>query len=138
MQFNYAAFERHCREIGKSPSAVAEEAGVAKSQPGKWQRGEAAPSNTSIRKLANYFDIAPDVLLLGDVLGGDSSVNIRDADNSVVVRGSAGAQVVHGAKQTDGLTEQEEEVLRIFRELDMRTKNKALTLLYELEDGATV
>ena len=41
-----------------------------------------------------------------------------------------------GAPARNELTDQESEVLRIFRALDMRLKNTVLTYLYEIEDQA--
>lgn len=133
MQLDYDVFERLCAGVGKAPTTVAEEAGVARTQPGKWRRGEVGASRASVAKIANYFGVSVDSLLQDC---GDTTNTFRDANNSTVIQGSNGVTVNKGQDPVpDELSDQEKEVLRIFRSLDMRAKNKAMSYLFELEDG---
>lgn len=56
----------------------------------------------------------------------------NSGDNVSVISGA----VLAPYTSSSNLTDQEEEMLRIFRTLDMRQKNTAMTYLYNLEDEA--
>ena len=50
----YQNLAEKCVEIGKSPSAVAEELGFHRSEVSRWRRG-AEPRDTTLIKFAKYF-----------------------------------------------------------------------------------
>lgn len=52
----YNNFVRLCNSLGKSPSAVALEIGIAKSTVSRW-RGGSVPNFSTILKLSEYFDV---------------------------------------------------------------------------------
>lgn len=58
----YSSFLELCNKAGKSPSAVAEEAGISSGAPTAWKKG-AVPKKTQRAKLCAYFDVSDDVLL---------------------------------------------------------------------------
>lgn len=135
MKFNYDAYERLCREKGESPSAVAQKAGISKNLPGRWKAGTAKPSNQSIKKLAEHLEVPIKALLLddGNVIGGEII-------GSAIVQGSSGSTIKYnspgrGEDQPESqLTEQEIELLRIFRGMDMKGKIAVLSFAYAEEE----
>lgn len=55
----YSRFLELCNELGISPSAAAEEAGLRKSSVTAWKNGS-SPSDATKLKLATYFRVSPD------------------------------------------------------------------------------
>lgn len=58
----YSSFLRLCQETGKTPSKVAEEAGISSGAPTAWKKG-AVPKPPQRKKLCEYFDVTDNVLL---------------------------------------------------------------------------
>ncbi len=134
MNLDYKKFERLCALNGKATSTVAEAAGISKNLPGRWKNGTAKASNASIKKLANYFGVSIDELIIDDCTILNATTNVS---NSVVMHANNNEHVsmsTQAASSCEELSEQEAEMLRIFRALDMRQKNTAMTYLYNLED----
>lgn len=85
--------------------------------------------------IADYLDCSVDYLLGRET--ANESTNISHVSNSVVMHTNRGnhVSISNGASNSDNqLSEQEEELVRTFRTLDMRRKTTALTFLYQLED----
>lgn len=51
----YDNYIRFCESVGKSPSAVAVENGITKSNVTYWKKGRNMPSDVTLAKLAKYF-----------------------------------------------------------------------------------
>ena len=135
MQIDFDIFDRLCVERGKSQSAVGDESGVSKNAIGRWRRNETNPSRASIAKLAAYFGVSIDTLLKGE-----AGTSVSGIKNSVVLQNTTGNNTVsNGDMRTDAgstnqLSEQELEILRIFRELPLRGQNEMMTLIFQVED----
>lgn len=74
----YDNFLKLSNEIGKSPSAVALECGLSKPTVTRWKNG-GKPTDATLQKLAEYFDVSVDYLLTGEKkepaqLGADQEV----------------------------------------------------------------
>lgn len=88
-------------------------------------------------KIADYLDCSVDYLLGRD---DTHTTGVSHVSNSVVMHTNTGDHVaisnssMQSNSEDDRLNEQEKELVRTFRTLDMRRKTAALTLLYELED----
>ena len=52
----YENFVQHCRNVGKTPSCVAQEIGIAKSAVSIWKRN-GYPTDATAMKLADYFGV---------------------------------------------------------------------------------
>lgn len=61
----YDNYVKLCKEIGKSPSAVAEELGINKSNVSNWKNNGYTPRGTALNKIADYFGVSTDYLLSG-------------------------------------------------------------------------
>ena len=59
----YDNFIRLCESVGKSPSAVALENGITKSNVTYWKKGRNMPSDVTLAKLASYFETTVDELI---------------------------------------------------------------------------
>lgn len=129
MQFA-TLFKLMCKEKGVSQLCALSELGLSRTAPQNWKTG--TPNADTLQKIADYFGLSVDALLRSDV-----GSTISDVKNSVVLVGNTGNNTVaNGDIRMDApaLTEQEAELLRIFSGLSVRSKNKVLTMVYELED----
>lgn len=114
-----------CRERKTTITRMSEDIGLSNAAASSWKKGS-VPKASTIQKIADYFGVTTDALLR------DDSRHSISAENSVIIQGNRGNSTV-----TNGtaLSEQEQEVLRIFRSLDMRKKTAVLSYLYEIEDS---
>ena len=128
----FTAFEDLCRSRKIAPSAVARQLGMSPSAPGRWKNGS-APDLLTAEKIADFFGVSIDYLVKGEASGS----TINAAGRSVVLSGNSGNNTVsQGNIQAAGeqLSDMEKELLRIFRKMDMRTKNAAMSYFYNVED----
>lgn len=131
MQFA-SLFKSMCKEKGVTQIKALSDLGLTRTATQNWKTG--MPAWNTLHKIADYFGVSID-----DLVKREGDQIISDTKNSVVLQGTTGSNTIsNGAAASveagDQLTDQEQEVLRIFRGLDMRAKNKAMTMLYELED----
>ena len=70
MQF-YENYVRLCNQLGKAPTSVAEEVGIARPTASRWSRGS-VPSYPNLIKLADYFGIS-----VGELVGATPE-NVAD------------------------------------------------------------
>ncbi len=61
----YNKFLKLCIDAGEAPSAVAERAGLSRSQVTRWKSGKGI-TDASVMKIANYFGVDPGSLLTDD------------------------------------------------------------------------
>ena len=54
----YDKFVKLCSAVGKTPSAVAVEIGIGKSNVTYWKAGRNNPSDVTIAKIADYFGVS--------------------------------------------------------------------------------
>ena len=120
----YENVKELCHQRRTNITTLVKELGMSTSMPTGWKNGT-IPKSDTVQKIADYFGVTTDYLLRDH--SPLSASNVRD---SVVLQGNGDM----GAAPSQ-LTEQEEEVMRIFRSLDMRKKTSVLSYLYELEDG---
>ena len=119
----YENVQELCKKHGTTLTAVVRELGLANSLPTKWKNGS-KPNAETILKLSTYFGVSVELLMEDD---RDAFIS---ATNSVVVSRNSGSISV-GSTQ---LSDMEQEILRIFRLLDMRDKNRVMSYLYNIED----
>ena len=59
----YDIYAHLCEQIGKSPSSVARELGINKSNVTNWKNNGYTPRGNVLNKIAEYFDVSIDYLL---------------------------------------------------------------------------
>lgn len=62
----YDTFLQLCNSVNKSPSAVVTELGMNKSAVTNWKTRRTPPRDTTLRKIADYFNVTVDYLLTGE------------------------------------------------------------------------
>lgn len=142
--YSYSKFLELCLSRNTSPSSVANAVGVSKSLISRWKSGGGV-SDVTASKLADFFGLLPFDLV---ETPSDRS-SIYASNNSVVLSGNVGDNNVNTPKQASleelpypfngkaliyDLSDQEQEMLRIFRMMPMRKKHAALNSFYAIED----
>lgn len=77
----YTNFVKLCNQKGVSPSAAAEEMGFQRSVVTRWSKG-VAPRAATVAKVADYFEVAPEELLVNkkeNAPGSDAESEIEKA-----------------------------------------------------------
>jgi len=113
-------------------SELAQKIKLSKANVSKYESNSVEPNLETLSLIASIFNVSTDYLL------GRSTNTAENINNSVVLQGNTGNNTIsNGATAADANpnSELEDEVLRVFRQLDMRAKNKALTFLYDLEES---
>lgn len=126
----YDTFNELCKKNHVAPSAVARQLGMSPAAPGRWKTGS-SPDLDTATKIADYFGVSMDFLIEREPLKGHSVTN---ADKSVILQGNRGNNSVTNTNAPDPLSDMENEILRIFRNLDMRAKSRLMNCAFEIED----
>lgn len=58
----YDTYVNLCKSVGKTPSAVAVEIGIGKSNVTYWKNGRNCPSDITLAKIADYFGVTVSAL----------------------------------------------------------------------------
>lgn len=133
-------FKGLCKEKGVTQLHALSHLGLYRTAPQNW-KDDGRPNAETLQKIAEYFGVTTDYLLwLNEPHQKSNVVKLQESGSSFVSNDNSTISIL-GAKpeesqREDHLTDQEREVLRIFRLLDMRGKTAAMTYLYALEDGA--
>lgn len=83
----YDNFISLCNKIGKTPSAVAIEIGLAKPTVNRWKNGS-TPTDATLRKVADYFGVSKNQLL-GEVNLSDFNVLMLEREGIISSEQSA-------------------------------------------------
>lgn len=124
-----------CKQRGISITRLSVDIGVGNSAPTKWKRGS-IPRMDTLEKIADYFGVSvsfllsshdsPDTFKMGNVSGSSA---VAQGVSGQTINVSSGGSVSSG-----GNSELEEELIRIFRTLDLRGQTAVMTCLYEQEE----
>lgn len=124
-----------CKQRGISITRLSVEIGVGNSAPTKWKRGS-IPRMDTLEKIADYFGVSvsfllsshdsPDSFKMGNVSGSSA---VAQGVSGQTINVSSGGSVSSGEN-----SDIEEELIRIFRTLDLRGQTAVMTCLYEQEE----
>ena len=120
----YEKLEILCRNRGITVTALANELGYSSSAGTTWKKSKGLPRNSTIKKVADYFDVP--ITYFSD----DNSVNSHNTingNNNIVGNGNTVVE--------KRLTAQELELLNIFNKLNVVEQAKLLVFASELEKG---
>lgn len=134
-----ARLKRLRKESDVTQAQLAEYLGVVSSAVGKYETiDNAYPSVEALIKIAEFFHVSIDFLLLGvspDVRQlGDNNVS-GSLSNSSVIQASRGG-VVYNGDGSQALSAEAVELLRVYDTLDGRGRLKLLNFAVELEEGS--
>lgn len=110
---------------------LAKDLGLSTSMPTKWKNGS-IPKSDTLKKIADHFGVSTDALLSQSA----QSNTIGNVSGSAVLQGNSGRNF-NVTNSHASLSEDEEEVLRLFRSLPMRQRVQWLQSGYDLETSNT-
>ena len=116
-----------CSEKGISRSKMADDIGISRSVPIKWENSNSIPRASTIKKIADYFGVTVEYLK-----SEDDNVTVHTVNDNHGVIGNANAPVtiINGSEHK--LTEQEIELLNTFDALSVVDKAKVIIYASEL------
>lgn len=115
-------------KMGLSQEQLAKQVLVTQTAVSQWEKGRTFPDVQTQKKLATLFNVTIDYLLGETEEPGLYYANNIQGSNFVQGNGS----ITVG--ENDTTSKEEAELLRIYRELDVRGRVKLLTAAVELED----
>lgn len=129
----YEKVQSLCAEHGVKISTIVKELGISTSMPTQWKNG-AIPKLSTVQKIADYFGVPMDYFV-----ADQSSNRVENVSNSAIIQGNTGNHVsaTVGQPVQNDINPLEAELLRIFRNLDMRSQTAVLTCAYEQEERQT-
>lgn len=116
--------------MGLSQEQLAKQVLVTQTAVSQWEKGRTFPDIQTQKKLATLFNVTIDYLL-----GETDEPGLYYANNiqgSNLVQGSGSVTV----NEANSVSKEESELLRIYRELDVRNRAKLLNAAFELEDSS--
>ena len=129
----YEQFKLLCNRERIKPSSLARKLNMSPSAPGRWKSGS-NPDIDTVSRIADYFGVSIDFLIRGiDTQSPNTAMNIS---NSAIMQGNTGnnVSVTNGMSASETLSEQEQELLRIFRGLTFRSKTRLISAAFQIED----
>ena len=106
----FETYNQLCKNIGKSANKVAKELSIASGTVSEWKKGR-APQNSTLLKIAQYFNVSVDYLL------GTEQKNTSNTETSV-----------------EGIdsTQSEEEIIKLLRKMDKEQIIQAILALQKI------
>lgn len=120
-----------CEKRGVKITALARQLHLSPSAPNNWKEGS-LPKVETVMKIAEYFNVSTDYLLYGDTRSISNSMN--DVSGSAVAQGNQGSSISLYNGNSSANQETEEELLRIFRNLNIKGQTSLMSRAYMEEE----
>lgn len=125
-----------CKQRGIKITTLSRTLGLSSSAPSYWRSGS-VPKASTLQKIAEYFDVSTDYLLYGDTKEAGNSIS--NISNSTIAQGVSGnhISISNGASpksESSEVSEAAAELIRIFKQLDLRGQNNVLHTAYIEEE----
>ena len=104
-----------------------------------WKVGKSKPSADDVFTLADYFDVSIDYLVgrTNEQSNTSCTNNVNGINFSNLIQGSSAVTVNSNKNDYKGLSDEETEILNIYRSLNIRDKSTFLNLILDMEDKTT-
>lgn len=109
-----------CRENGISITALAIALGMSKSTPNNWKTMDKPPRSGTIKKVADYFEVSPEYFTEA------SMTNTQTVNDNHGIIGQTHAPVTIINDGGSGLTDEESELLKLYKNLNIVDRAKLL------------
>ena len=107
---------------------LAKDLGLSTSMPTKWKNGS-VPKSDTVQKIADHFGVTTDMLLAKN----EPTHTIGNVSGSAVLQGNTGRTItVHNGSAS--LSIEEQELLRLYRDLPVKSRIQWMQYGYELEE----
>lgn len=139
----FERYEELCAEKGIKPqnAEMIKIAGVSSGAISGWKKGS-LPKGDVLCRLAKFFNVTTDYLLgLNELRNSYYTNNINDINDSNFVQGNnlASISIVSGGTNSNNrfsdtsLSEEESEILNIYRSLNVRDRIKFMNMAFDIE-----
>ena len=122
---------------GNSTNAykVSKDTGISEALISYWKNGKQLPKYDSLNLLCDYFNVSADYLLgrTDEQTGTYYANNVNGINFSNLIQGSSAVTVNSNNNDYKGLSNEETEILTIYRSLNIRNKTKFLNLILDME-----
>ena len=120
------------KNSGKKQVDLAKAVGVRSNTVSDWKNKDASPSAELIYPIAQFLGVSCEYLLAGKDSGATTNTGSVHTNNGIIGNTHAPVIIKNGSERT--LSDQENELLRIFNRLDIRDKTDLLSYAFSLED----
>lgn len=124
---------KKAKKNGKTATKIAEELNISNAQLTHWCKGIRNPASDSLQKLANYFGVSVDYLLEDDGAEGKNITANNNTQSTVTQIDNSNANIKINANNAD-YSQNEKELIKIFRDLNFRSQIKVITYAYSVKD----
>ena len=124
----------------QSQADLARFVGVKPNTVSDWINKGTSPKIEHLYRIADFFSVSFDYLFKGEEISTNNSIYARDLNNSKIVGGhdnSVSKNITYGTSEDSTkltLSENDEELLKIFRSLPTRERVKLLGIVYDFEE----
>ena len=125
----YDQIEKLCHEYKISPSALGLKMGLSAQAASRWKLGS-FPKVETLMQIADFFGVSVDYLLYGDDIPVRN--NAVASDGSVSIAGSN--NTTGSINTSNGLDSYEAELIRIYRNLDIKRRTELIYKAVSLEN----
>lgn len=120
------------RSITQADLAI--QLGIERTTYGKYETSGIQPPVEVILKLAEYYDVSTDYLLGNDRKSGETVLDSGHISGSAVVNGQNTGTVTVTNGESRLLSKEEQEILRIYSMLDVKSRMKMLDGILKIEE----
>lgn len=137
----YERLKLLCDNKGIKLTNLIQELGMSSGNMNKWKKG-VVPKGSTLSKLADYFNVSVDYLIgkTEEQTNIHYVNNINDMNDSNFIQGNNNGSISiktieHKPEKTynKDLSNEETEILNIYRSLNIRNKNKFLNFILDME-----
>lgn len=124
----------------QSQADLARFVGVKPNTVSDWINKGTSPKIEHLYRIADFFSVSFDYLFKGEEISTNNNIYARDLNNSKIVGGhdnSVSKNITYGTPEDltkFALSENDEELLKIFRSLPTRERIKLLGIVYDFEE----
>lgn len=123
------------KEKNKFQKTMLEDCGLNKNTISTMLSRGSMPKADNLAKIADYLDVSVDYLLgrTDEQTATYYTNNVNGINFSNLIQGSSAVTVNSNNNDYKGLSNEETEILDIYRSLDIRNKNKFLNIILDME-----
>lgn len=120
------------KEKGDSQQDVANYLNTKRQTIGAYETASSMPTIDNLRRLSIYFGVSSDYLIgLSDTPNATEIYTASNIQGSNFVQGSGSVTI----GELNSTSKEESELLRIYRNLDVRSRTKLMNAAFDLEDS---
>ena len=125
----YSKMIKLCNEKGVSRSKMADSIGISRSTPKDWESGKSKPRPDTIKRISDYFGVPVSYF---SESGHNIDAQILTGNFDIMGLNRIPSTTINGSEY--GLTDQETELLNLFKKLSVMNRAKLLVYAGELQN----